>query len=322
MTVAVVILNWNNWPDTVCCVDSVLRSEGVRMSIIVCDNGSWDQSVPEISQRCGAGPGQGCPVLDASSAPAHGFSLSGAPVWLLSNGRNLGFAGGMNAGVRLALQDPACSHVWLLNNDTLVATDALAHALALMQARPDVGLCGATLVYQHDRQTVQAWGGSSYSRATGRTRHLGHGQGLSQRPVDGSQIEAEMACVVGAAMLASRSFIETVGLMREDYFLYVEEMDWASRAKGRFKLAPDCVVYHQEGATIGTTAQGGSPLSLYYLFRNRLRFAWHQHRLWVPLVALSALLDVLRLLARGRWPQARAALKGLLQAPAPRPQRV
>jgi len=313
----VVLLNWNGWRDTLACVASVARSSPAAARIIVCDNGSSDDSWARLSEAFGRDWGSRLRLIQAGPDPAQETLADSDALVLLGTGRNLGFAGGMNAGLRLALQDPACTHVWLLNNDTEVAPDALAQALQLMQARPGVGLCGATLVYLHDRQTVQAWGGSAYSRATGRTRHLGYGQSLASRPDDARPVEASMACVVGAAMLVSRRFIETVGLMHEDYFLYFEEMDWAARARGRFQLAwaPACVVFHHEGASIGTAAKGGSPLSLYYLFRNRLRFAWRYHRAWVPLVFLSASLDVGRLLAGRRWAQAAAAARGLLQWP-------
>jgi len=142
-------------------------------------------------------------------------------------------------------------------------------------------------------------------------------------PLDGAAVEQQLSCVVGAAMLVSRPFLEQVGLMREDYFLYYEEIDWATRAKGRFKLgyAPRSVVFHKEGASIGTTASGGSPLSMFYLFRNRIRFTWRFHRPYLPVVLAVALLDVAKMVWRRRWPQAAAALRGVLQLGQPgRPQ--
>jgi GT2 family glycosyltransferase len=124
--------------------------------------------------------------------------------------------------------------------------------------------------------------------------------------------------VVGAAMLASRTFLERVGLMREDYFLYCEEIDWARcGAAAGFKLgyAPSSLVFHKEGASIGTAANGGSPLSLYFLFRNRLRFAWRFHGFFLPTVFVFCLIDIAKFCVRRRWPQAVAALRGLLQLP-------
>lgn len=308
-----VVLNWNGWRDTLACVHSLLRAGPAPGSIVVCDNGSTDDSLPQLEAALRTAVGDGLRRTDRAGVDRADVAAAG--VWLVANEANLGYAGGNNVGLRLALRDPACSHVWILNNDTEVAPDALAQALAHMAARPEIGLCGSTLVYAHDRQTVQAWGGSAYARWSGRTRHLGAQRRLAELPADATAVEARMACVVGAAMLVRREWLETVGLMTEDYFLYFEEIDWAARAAGRFRLgwAPRSTVFHQEGASIGTAAGGGSPLSLYYLFRNRLRFAWRFHRPFVPAVAACTLWDVSKLAARARWPQARAALRGALQ---------
>ncbi len=308
-----VVLNWNGWRDTLACVHSLLRAEPAPGRIVVCDNGSSDDSLPQLEAALRRAVGDGLRCTDRAGAGR--AELAAARLWLVANGANLGYAGGNNVGLRLALRDPACSVFWILNNDTEVAPDALARALDQLAAQPAVGLCGSTLVYAHDRQTVQAWGGSAHSRWTGRTRHLGAQGRLAEVPADPAAVESRMACVVGAAMLVRRAWLETVGLMTEDYFLYFEEMDWAARAAGRFRLgwAPRSIVFHKEGASIGTAGRGGSPLSLYYLFRNRLRFAWRFHRAFMPVVLLSTLWDIAKLAARARWPQAGAALRGALQ---------
>lgn len=308
-----VVLNWNGWRDTLGCVLSLLRAEPAPGRIVVCDNGSTDDSLPRLQAALRAAAGDGLQCTDRAGADR--ADAAAARLWLVANGANLGYAGGNNVGLRLALRDPACSHVWILNNDTEVAPDALARALERMAAQPGIGLCGSTLVYAHDRQTVQAWGGSAHSRWTGRTRHLGAQGRLADVPADPTAVEARMACVVGAAMLVRREWLETVGLMTEDYFLYFEEMDWAARATGRFGLgwAPRSIVFHKEGASIGTRAHGGSPLSMYYLFRNRLRFAWRFHRAFMPAVLLATAWDIAKLAARARWPQVGAALRGSLQ---------
>lgn len=314
MSLFVVILNWNGKTDTLACLESLLGSEGVDFCIAVCDNGSGDGSLAALAawglKRFGPAFRQLRAAEVGSSSPA-----SHERFFLIDNAANLGFAGGNNVGLRWALRDTACRHVWLLNNDTEVAPDALSQALARLTAHRSMGLCGSTLVYAHDRQTVQAWGGMSYSRWTGGTRHLGAFSRLEQVPSDPAPVEAEMACVVGAAMLVSREWLETVGLLGEGYFLYFEEIDWAVRAAGRFSLgwAPRSIVFHKEGASIGTASTGGSPLSTYYLFRNRVRFAWRFNRVRLPLVLAFTLLDAAKLVLRARWPQARAALQGTLQ---------
>jgi GT2 family glycosyltransferase len=316
-----VVLNWNGWRDTVACLESLLQAQPAPRRIVVCDNGSADDSVARIEAWMQGADAARFTRLSREQCE-RGGSLQGLDsepdgvhLVLVLNGANLGFAGGMNVGLRLALQDTGCRHVWMLNNDTLVAPDALYEGLARMAGDPAIGICGATLVYAHDRRTVQAFGGSAYSAWTGRTWHLGAMRTLTDVPLDPAPVEARMACVVGAAMLVRREVFESVGLLTEDYFLYFEEIDWARRAAGRFRLgyAPRSLVFHKEGASIGTAAGGGSPLSLYYLFRNRVRFSWRFHRGHLPWVLASTLLDVAKLAVRARWPQARAALRGTLQ---------
>lgn len=317
MSLFVVILNWNGKTDTLACLESLQASEGVEFRTIVCDNGSADGSLETLAgwgrQHFGPAFRQLVRADIGHAAPARHERF-----FLIDNAANLGFAGGNNVGLSWALRDPDCRHVWLLNNDTEVAPDALAQALARMTASGDVGLCGSTLVYAHDRQTVQAWGGSGYSRWSGRTRHLGAHTSLAALPADPGPVEAEMACVVGAAMLVRREWLETVGLLDEGYFLYFEELDWAqrtARAAVRWRLgwAPRSIVFHKEGASIGTAPGGGSALSAYYLFRNRMRFAWRFNRSRAPMVLAFTLLDVAKLALKARWPQARAALRGTLQ---------
>lgn len=321
-TATVVLLNWNGWRDTLSCLKSLLASEPMPLRVVVCDNASRDDSVAEISAwACRQVGDTGFVRLTAAeaAAPGVGERLHGVSIVLIENGANLGFAGGNNPGIQLGLADPACTHVWVLNNDTVVKPDALRRALARMQSDSGIGLCGSTLLYFDEPGLVQALGGARYSRWSGRSKHIGAFLSANEIPVDGHAVEASMSYVVGAAMLVSREFVARVGLMQDDYFLYCEEIDWATRGAIDFRLgyAPDSIVLHKEGASIGTSASGGSPLSLYFLYRNRLRFAWRFHRLFVASVFYFSLLDVGRLLVRRRWPQAHAALRGLMQMSRP-----
>lgn len=320
-----VILNWNGWRDTIACIESLLRAEPPPGRIVVCDNGSTDDSMQQLEAWMRAEAGSDFrrltrvamgDVEESAEATAAATPDNTPPrLCLVANGVNLGFAGGVNVGLRVALRERSCKFFWILNNDTVVAPAALQQALLRMSAGAEIGICGSTLVYEHDRDTVQAFGGSGYAEWSGRTWHLGALSTLAEVPADPAAIEERMACVVGAAMLVRRELLETVGLLTEDYFLYFEEIDWAQRAAGRFRLgyAPGSVVFHKEGASIGTAFRGGSPLSVYYLFRNRVRFAWRFHRVHLVTVLGATLLDVAKLALRARWPQARAALLGTLQ---------
>lgn len=315
MNAIVVLLNWNGWCDTLECLESLLSTLSADASVVVCDNASSDGSVERICEWVVANAPDRGPVLLRRDDVLDGAVPRTGQVHIVDNGGNLGFAGGNNSGVRLALNDPACSYVWLLNNDTTVERGTLPAAIARMEADPRIGICGSTLMYYHEPDSVQAFGGAVYSRWTGRSRHLGAFARRVDVPDDPRGVEAQMSYVVGASMLVRRAFVERVGYMREDYFLYCEEIDWATRGSKFFRLgyAPDSVVRHKEGASIGTSAVGGSPLSLFYLFRNRVRYAWRFHRAYVPSVLLFCGLDIAKLVLRRRWPQALAAVRGVMQ---------
>ena len=198
-----------------------------------------------------------------------------------------------------------------------MAPSALSEAVTRADADPTIGLCGSTLVYYHDRGSVQAFGGARFNRCTGRSRHVGAFASTESIPADPQRTEQAMSYVIGAAMLVRREYIEQVGMMQDDYFLYYEEIDWATRGKSQFRLgyAPASIVYHKEGASIGTTASGGSALSMYFLFRNRIRFTARFHAWMLPMVVVTCCWDVFKLLAKGRMTAANAALRGMLMRP-------
>lgn len=105
-------------------------------------------------------------------------------------------------------------------------------------------------------------------------------------------------------MLVSRQFVEQIGLMSEDYFLYFEEVDWAVRAKGRFSLgyAPKSIVYHKVGASIGTSSNPAkkSLTCDYYNIRNRILFTRRYYPFFLPTVYLVLALELLLRLLCGR----------------------
>lgn len=288
----IVLLNWNGWKDTIECLESVFRLDYPHFRVIVCDNASRDNSLEHIKAwaegrqaaaassvvlRSAARP-LAKPVAwveyDREQAERGGDPAEQAPLVLIQTGANLGFAGGNNVGVRYAQSRGDHGYVWLLNNDTVVEEDALSQLVRRLQQRPDAGMCGSRLVFYHRPDTVQAWGGSAYDEQHGYVVPIGHFQPATAQ-ADVASIESQMAYVVGASMLMTKTFLDDIGLMTEDYFLYFEEIDWACRARGKYGLAyaHDSLVYHKEGGSIGSSSTASqSMLAIHYLYRNRVRF--------------------------------------------------
>jgi GT2 family glycosyltransferase len=306
--VYVVVLNWNGWEDTIECLQSLCLLEGGEVRIVVCDNDSADGSLERI--RGWAAGTQGCAVADSRYAslvdrpvrPRHmaewragqpASSTGEADLILIPTGENLGFAGGCNVGLRYVLERGDADFVWLLNNDTVVQSDALRQLLRKMQKRPDMGICGSTLVYYFEPDVVQCLGGYDFNPWTARVKAIAASDEMA--------VERRLKYVSGASMFLRFDLLKQVGLMNEQYFLYFEEIDWATRARGVYALGYCAAsrVYHKEGRSIGSHRSSGSRslFSERYLSRNRVVFmrTYYPARVmvclvWVMLAALYRLL--------------------------------
>ena len=102
--VYIVILNWNGWQDTLECLASVVKLNYQNYQVVVVDNGSTDGSVGRIKEWIA--------------------SQRAARALLVETGKNLGYAGGNNAGLRYGLARGDLAYAWVLNNDTTVDPNA------------------------------------------------------------------------------------------------------------------------------------------------------------------------------------------------------
>lgn len=300
----IILVNWNGWRDTLECLESLLLLDYPDFRIVICDNGSDDGSL----ERIAGWVGERGVTLARFQREGGSAVLCGDPlITLIDIGENLGFAGGNNVGIRHALARGA-AYCWLLNNDTVVEPDALSQLVARMRQDASVGICGSTLRLYHDRDRIQALGGGFYYRWLGVPWHYGRCTRWNRSAGLQLRAEARMNYVEGASMLVSRDFLERVGLLNEEYFLYFEEADWALRGRGRFALgyAAGSVVYHKVGGSIGTSSNPSrkSYVCDFYNVRNRILFARRHHPFTLPTVYLVLMVEVLLRVLCGRWDRA------------------
>ncbi len=288
----IILVNWNGWQDTLECLESIFNQSSKNFCIIVCDNGSTDGSLDKIQAWANG-------TLESSisnqnmaqySLPQISKPLSyqllnreqsemaDIPVEqtliLIDCKENLGFAGGNNVGLRFAMSQQDMAWCWLLNNDTVVDSNALSELIKKGENNPDIGITGSTVIYYNQANRVQAFGGARYFPCIGLAMHIGRFNNQLQ-PVKEEQIEKHLSYIMGASMFVSRVFLNTTGLMSEDYFLYYEELDWAQRSKSQYSLAyaSKSLVFHKAGSSIGSSNKSAqrSMLADYYLMSNRLK---------------------------------------------------
>jgi GT2 family glycosyltransferase len=305
--VAIVILNWNNWRDTIDCLESVFRNTYPDFRVVVVDNGSLDDSVARIlewAQGSYVGPSmQGglrhlveppvpkpiaCLVLDRET---EGVGWGSVPLLIVKTGVNLGFAGGNNVALRRLMRHDESGLFWLLNNDTVVTPDALSELVGRLEQSPRAGMCGSLLPYFDRPGLIWAQGGGSFNRWLARSGCIGNGLPLG-RGLARDEVERRMKYVTGASLLVTRAFVAEVGLLCEDYFLYFEEPDWAFRGNHRFSLvyAPESVVYHKVGMSTVKGYEPGTKIDRpeSYIFRNSLKFTRKFSPYALPLVFFRA----------------------------------
>jgi GT2 family glycosyltransferase len=233
--VATILVNWNNGDDTLECLDSLQRLErtGWDHDILVVDNGSTDGSPEEIERRFPS-------------------------VIVERNARNLGFTGGNNRGIEVALER-AADYVVLLNNDTVIEPGAYDLLIRHAAGRAGLGAVTPLIRYYDDSGVWHA--GARMIRPFGRVTAL-----YEPASAEPHRIELFTACCV----MFPRAVLERVGTFDDRYFIYQEDTDLAMRigaAGYELWIVPDAVVYHKVSRSFGGAQ---SPTSLYYTVRNNL----------------------------------------------------
>lgn len=297
------------------CVESLIGQDGARVRVVVVDNASTDATAATIRDWArGRTCADGAALLGEETA---GGERSSAQVILLHSGLNRGFAGGVNLGLARLAAEAEIRHFWVINPDAYAAPGAAGAIRSAVEAMPGYGLMGGRVCYAEPPHRIQIDGGL-LNLWTGVSGNYNLG-----RPAEEARLPRpeEIDFITGANLVASRAFYEAVGPMREDYFLYYEEADWALR-RGSFPLvvAPGFTVYHHAGTAIGspTLERLASPFSFWFKYRSRMKFVWRFNPLGLPVAVAFATVKAAQLLMKGAVPQAMTLLRAVWGLPAPR----
>lgn len=320
----IILVNYNGWKDTIECLESILHNDYNPYQVIVCDNGSTDNSLDCIKKWA---EGIISPEIDNSNPLRHlvepfsvkpvnyslfsykdllnkdiSSSLPDDKLIIIDTCSNLGFAGGNNAGVRFALLKNDFKGIWFLNNDTVIEKNSLSelviHSHKCNNTGKKAGIIGSKLLYYDRPDIIQAAGGIYY-KTIAYSKHIGTGE---QDSGQFNHDDLKMDYVVGASMFVSKDFIEDIGLMNEEYFIYYEETDWIARGRRKNWVTGyswRSRVYHKEGAAIGANKQKRtkSGRAVFFFFRNALIFTRHYYPLFlftvIPRIAATLIFRIL-----------------------------
>ena len=252
-----IVLSWNGREDTLACLASLATLRDGDIEVVCVDNGSTDGSVEAVRA-------------------AH------PEVHVVENGRNLGFAGGNNAGLRHAF-DHGAQWAALVNNDAVLAPDAIDRLRGAAAEHPAAGMLAGKVFFDEPPDRIwfagqRFWPAFGYS---GRPRGYGRRDGPRYRRAYRTDRAA------GAFMAVSRRVVDAVGLLDEDLFAYVEDVDWSCRARAvgfEIWFVPDALAWHRVSASTG--GERASTHALYYGVRNTIAVSERHLPLPRPLAAL------------------------------------
>lgn len=254
--VSICVLNWENFPDTKNCTDSILalpelQAPDIHTDLIIIDNGSLDQSVEKL--RC------------------HIEELACKQIHLLTNAENLGYAGGNNRGIDYALGNLNPAYIWVLNNDTLPLPGSLKALVNAALNKPEVAILGSTLL-DAGAETVQCAGGCYYNSWLGIYTPALAGVGRDELP--GLNLDKKLDYVSGAAIFVRSDVFARIGGLSDRYFLYYEELDLVNHLQPGDEIdwCRESQVIHIGGNTVNQATSQRSIFAEYHSMLSLLLY--------------------------------------------------
>jgi len=229
------VLNYNNYADTVETIESVLSMNYDSNVILLIENSSDNSIIQKIRTAF--------PNLA-----------------IIENKKNLGYAGGNNIGIQAAIAGGA-EYIFLLNNDVILEKDVLEKCVSAMEKSPGCGACQPVIVASQNKGMIWSAGTQLFF---GYPRLFLKGTKLQK-----NGIKTAPFGLVGCAVLFRRTALQKTGLFDEALFLFHEETDWCIRAKKMdfsLLIISNAIVCHKISTTIGMF----SKIYLYYVGRNWL----------------------------------------------------
>jgi len=266
--VAIIILNWNNWRDTLDCLESLHNVSYPSYRVIIVDNGSTDGSIDNIRAYYQATSSAGM----ISIIPHHQENHLAEPtykqngittefkqivtdkfdkreIFIIRTDQNYGYAEGNNIGMRFALKCRPDA-VLLLNNDTVVDPEFLTELVKAFEDRQSAGFFGPKIYYyeRNGRKDVISHAGGLLNTVTG-TCHV-----IGKNEVDAGKyaVIREVDYLEGSCLLAKAEMIDKIGLLDPTFFAYWEDVDWCVRGSHegyKSVYVPTARVWHKKSAS-------------------------------------------------------------------------
>ncbi len=254
--ISIIVLNWNQPQLTLDTLDSLrkITSNGFKYKIFLIDNNSSDKSFQIFKKKYSKNPN----------------------INLIQTDSNLGYVGN-NIGIKKAIKEKY-DYILLLNNDVIVDSNFLKYLIEGTNSGYDI--VGPKIYfapgfeYHQDRYSKDELGKVIWSVGGQIDWNNIYGSNIGVNQVDKGQfdkINDQVDFLTGCCLLINANVFKKIGLLDENYFMYLEDLDFCQKAKkNNFKLAYiyKSFIWHLNS---GSSKSGGN-LHDYFMTRNRLYF--------------------------------------------------
>jgi GT2 family glycosyltransferase len=299
--VSIIVLNYNNSFDTIECVKSLFELQYEFYQVIIIDNHSIDSSYREIcdwvNKKFKKNDFSFLSEGEIENKFDNNVSL-GKKIIVVRNNKNYGYAGGNNVGIKIALHNLNIEYVWILNNDTVVESNALKFLVNSFQANSNIGLCCSALYDYKKRSEIQAYSGR-YFKITGTSKHLKY---YDTKKLNKKLLFSE-DYLIGASILIPVAIFHKIGLLTENFFLYSEDVDFSIRVKRDYLLyiCKDSKVFHKEGGTSNRGEKKKSDISDFFYIKNKILLTRMHFMPFLPWILVSLIITLLNRILRGQF---------------------
>ncbi len=261
--VAIVLLDYNGFEDTINCFESLQRITYENCEIIIVDNASPDASMTKVVEYMREH------IIDYTffSTPEDAMenNASNSKVSLIQSGQNNGYGHGNNIGIKYALKYDA-DYVLVLNNDTIVKPDFLQPMVAMCENDKNIGIASGK-IYFYDRPDTIWFNGGKFSPCTAKVEHFNFNE------KDVGQVPKEpVTFMSGCLWLIPKKIFDDVGFINEKYFMYVEDLEFCQRvieSGYKLQITTNSHVWHK----VGSSSDGNfESFTVYYKTRNYISF--------------------------------------------------
>ena len=291
---AIVLINWNSFDLTKATLESLLQTTYTNYDCIVVDNGSVDGS-------------------------GKALKLQFPNIILIESETNKGFTGGNNIAMDYVLQHDY-EYFMMLNNDVEVEPNFLEPLVAKLDQNPSIGAVQPLIYFHHDRHLI--WNaGSNYNVSLGTYRTPDYNKKDPQHFF--RHKEKKIDWITGCAFMIRASVLKEIGLLKEAFFIYYEDVDLSFRIKAagyHLIYVPGSVIYHIAGMSHKTKEKRKegfvSPEVHFLNARNRIWCLKDHTPAWaIPSVILFNSFYFFSIgfyfIFRARWQKLQAWIKGI-----------